>query len=526
MSLPITTNFFQKKAPLESSVETAHEYITENRTDFAKYTFQSIKSNPKFSIVENHFTQSVALSVFNTMTCLYASTMFSYTPLGYRIGDINYKNKFIDVDIQNYDKKMFEGNSFNLKANLIDSINGKYILLNKCPGTRSINEISINDIVSGDKGYYELSPNQIQNVINDYIPPLKGAIQKYIYPYKCFTMLNAYSPVTYYTHPKKQQNLSGSKDNIRDFFVDFYGNYDTEYRFEKINDYITDLTNLHPVKYDYWLVSKYFDIEPLKAPGIRQKKYYFITELIEIIYTEGDIKYKRFKVNDTPILKPTSKQDTQNVVNSLTFEDFCIGNNYKIIGQQKEDINTFISEMITLLNLKRSALEFFHIHVGYNCIEELIILTIHGKYEITGELNHTIIDNISSSQSIPTYIKADRSTRIKFNNVLTDSCQVSILAQKPSDISQSQWEDHNTYIIIDKFGVVTVLKHHVQNSIDSNLLGISNFSLNILANQDDDILYTPEVIPNSIYVPPSAGGRKKKSIIKSKYNKKSRKITH
>ena len=175
--------------------------------------------------------------------------------------------------------------------------------------------------------------------------------------------------------------------------------------------------------------------------------WFLIDGVTQIILSESlnikiSIKYKRFKVNDTPILKPTSKQDTQNVVNSLTFEDFCIGNNYKIIGQQKEDINTFISEMITLLNLKRSALEFFHIHVGYNCIEELIILTIHGKYEITGELNHTIIDNISSSQSIPTYIKADRSTRIKFNNVLTDSCQVSILAQKPSDISQSQWEEY------------------------------------------------------------------------------------
>lgn len=523
----MTTNppssIYQLKKPQSSDCNSAHDYINDGRV-VSTYRLTQLTSNSKlFTVIDNNFTQSYAKTVFDTMTCLYASTKYSSTPLGYRYNNINYKNMFIDVDIQNYNKKMFEDNTINLKANYINSKNGEYILLNKCPGTDTINEISFNDIVSGDRGYNETEPNQKQNIINDF------NIGKITYSYKCFTIMNAYSPVTNYTHENQFKNLSGSQINIRDFFRDFYGVDSNEYRFSLINHLKEEniIQNLNE-KYDYWLVSKYFDEEPSTIQGTRPPKYYRYTELIEVIPKDGRIRYKRFKVYDPPIFNDPIKESKYiSLIPNLTFEDFCIGNLYKIIGEEKNHINIFIKEMTDLLGLNRKALQFFHIHVGYNCEEKLIILTIHGKYELTSELKHTIIDNINPIESIPDNLakKGKKKERpIKFNNFLTSSCEVSILANDYTDITPLQWYEHNTYIIINQSGGVTVLKHHITHAIDSNLLGISNFSLNILANQDNDILYAPEAFFTEMYDPFMAGGRKKKSIIKSKYNKKSRKI--
>jgi hypothetical protein len=519
MSHEFPKSIMPSTLPDPSDYSSAHDYINDGKLS-CPYLLSKLVSDSKFTVVPNSFTQTYAKTVFDTMTCLYASTKYSSTPLGYRYNGKNYKNMFIDVDIQNYNKKMFENNTINLKnAKYINSKNGDYILLNKCPGTDTINEISIHNIVSGDKAHNEFQPNQIQNIINDYDYMNK----KYLY--KCFTIMNAYSPVTYFTHENQYKSLSGSRDNIRDFFFDFYGDSIHKYRFTLINYFRKPselIMNLNE-HYDYWLVSKYFDEE-----SDPRAKYWLFSELIEVIPNkdEGTIKYKRFKVYDPTIYRtPIQIEQFKKKIPQLLFEDFCIGNLYKIIGIEKNHINMFIKEMTTLLGLNRNALEFFHIHVGYNCDEKLIILTIHGKYEITHELNHTNIDNIDPNESIPKYY-SKLLKPIKYNNFLNTTCQNSILMQSPTDITLTQWNDHNTYIIINESGNVTVLKHTIQKAIPSNLLCITNFSLNILANQDEDILYAPEVIPNPIYDPFPGGGRKKKrSIIKSKYNKKkSRKI--
>jgi len=148
-------------------------------------------------------------------------------------------------------------------------------------------------------------------------------------------------------------------------------------------------------------------------------------------------------------------------------------------------------KLVTIdLNINRNALEFFHIHVSYCFIHRLIILTIHGKYEITDEFSDV---KLPDKTLLLNAVKNYKTTQFKFDSNQSNFKSIDS-GNGWTNLTAAEWSEHNTYVILDEHGAMYYLKKDDYTKYFPNLQSIGLFSLNILPSDDGDILVNREVL--------------------------------
>ena len=407
----------------------------------------------------------IGKDIFDIMIELCASFHYSTTPLGYVYKEEKQKNDYIERNIQKYDNDIVKKNTINLQARYPENGNKTIVEFKSCPS-----ELVLYDI-------FEDFFNQFLSIYREdkkIIDPNTSYNNKE----NCLTIGSGITG-----------SLKLKTQNLQYYLKEFYlpENNDTfTYTLLDIYEY---LEYVHDIRVRI--------IKLNKNPKI---KYYAVIEnenknakIIEIlqVYQSSD---EEFNIYRHKTFNPKNLgEDTYNkylLKTKLVYLNF--GNLYKLKDYAKNIINNFIKKLTNDLKLDRSIFEFFHIHVSYNNIYKHICFCIHGKHELNTELDKTKVYNPSTKgtsnfSNIHTTIKY-----LSYDGISYDKPK-SIYLTKNEDLSKDEWDEHNTYVIIDSKGNVSYWKNSLFiGAFPNSLSGVTFFSMNLMSGENGDILVNNE----------------------------------
>ena len=421
--------------------------------------------------------------VYNILVEIYASHFYSSTPLGYSItrDKINhiYRNKYIETNILNYNISMFRYNTIQNYA----TYNPPFFELNNCPLADPNNTI---DLISQSffLNYFRKNVSRFKNdkIIDDFDQAVDHN--------KCTSIINSYFHSTTF---RLENNFNEDPIELIDFLNNFYVPSSTLTSTFSLIFIDQDFIEIWNSKFSNKILnSSEYKLYAIKETNIATQVDYRITEIIQVKYNylphirKYDLEFSRFQVFQPQFTRINLKE----LISSIKITKFNIGNLFKIKDIYKNKLNQLIKLITSDLQINQNALEFFHIHVSYCFINRLIILTIHGKYEITNEFKDVKLpDRTLLLNAVKNY---------KTTQFTLDSKQSNLKSIDSgngwANLTPAEWSEHNTYVILDEHGGIYYLKKDDYTSYFPNLQSIGLFSLNILPSDDGDILVNREVL--------------------------------
>lgn len=228
-------------------------------------------------------------------------------------------------------------------------------------------------------------------------------------------------------------------------------NYLKKYYLPESNDTLSyDLSEIFDeIKYVYKYRNPsqtFYARENEKYYAVIEKKntYQKIIEILQV-YIKDIFKIYRHKIHNLPNINKSIPQQLL----EAEFVYLNFGNFFKLTNYAKDIVNTFVKKLTNDLNLDRSIFQFFHIHVSYNNIYKHICFAIHGKHELTGELNNSTVYNPSKKGKPPFFKNIFKNINQLSYDGKNYDIPKSIYIEKFSELTNDEWNEHNTYVIID-----------------------------------------------------------------------------